>query len=629
MDLDQTKFEVNLEYPVSIEAILSVSFNLEGFKSVFEFILQTLRRHESLFKSQSEKLQGLSNPSQVIEDLLSRLSSAETSIKSLNSSQIQTEKDVEALQDFRTDTEKFKETTDSRLSKLEGLESRLAELESLQELQKNDRAAWEELKRLVDAHEEALKEYSRFMDGFRSDIEGLTEKQEKNQKYAFESREKIEASNGKINDHEKRIHKLEMDMNQAFKAIQGLGGEFEQMSKPVEAPVQEVVVDNSKLDFLSDSLKDLLQKLSELEARLRAAEESSSKAKVTAERTENHLKTLENELRSLKSRQSAPSVPASDSKSASSSEIDHLRSLISNLESQLDSKLSSSDFQLSLSDLMQRLEDLASKMRALESALSKRALKSDLDELLRSMNSRVVSSSSDSFDASKLTSLSKRVGALEEALLKLAMPAGYDLVMVVNIILKMQQETKELKEKTDKSSRDTWQKLKELEELLNKKAGLDKLKELEDMLLAKLKEMYDEFIKRFADKNETKRALKYLEKLIRESETIKVVKDGEDAMLARKPLGGWSCASCQKDLEKLMGKIAPYHAWNKMPYRDPADRIARVGPGFSRMLATVQPDMLTGRGKGSINSPHVGVDEDESRAFPPVKKGNERPFTSL
>ena len=120
--------------------------------------------------------------------------------------------------------------------------------------------------------------------------------------------------------------------------------------------------------------------------------------------------------------------------------------------------------------------------------------------------------------------------------------------------------------------------------------------------------MAAEFIKKFADKNETKRALKYLEKLIKESETVKIVKDGDDAMLAKKPLGGWSCASCQKDLEKLMGKIAPYQAWNKMPYRDPADRIARSGPGFSRMLATVQPDMLS---------------------FPQVKKQSERPNTSL
>ena len=631
MDSDQTKFEINLEYPVSIEAILSVSFNLEGFKSVFEFILQTFRRHESLFKTHSEKLSSLSNPLKSLEDLLSRLSSAESSINSLESSQSKSSEAIKDLQESRTANEKFVESTNSRLAHLEGLESRVSSLENFQDSYKEDKSSWDSLKKMVEVHEEALKEYNRFMDGFRKDIETLTEKQEKSQKFAFESREKIESTNGKVNDHEKRIHKLELDMSQAFKAIAGLGGEFEQMSRPVE-PAQEVnvVVDNSKLDFLSDSLKDLLQRLNELEGRLRSAEENSSKAKTLSEKTESLLKTLENEIRSLKSRPSFAPASASDSKTAgpSSSELEHLKSLLSNLEHQLASKLGASDFQLSLSDLMQRIEDLSSKLRLLESNLSKRALKSDLEDLLRSQSSRVVPAS-EPFDASKLTSLSKRIGAVEEALVKLAIPAGYDLLMVVNIILKVQQEAKELKEKTDKSSKDLWQKLKELEDNLNKKASIEKLKELEDMLLQKLREMYEEMIKRFADKNETKKSLKFLEKLIRENFSSKVVKDGDDAMLARKPLGGWSCASCQKDLEKLMGKIAPYHAWNKMPYRDPADRIARVGPGFSRMLATVQAEGFTGRGKGSVNSPYAAAEEEDARGFPPVKKGSERPFTSL
>ena len=630
MDLDQSKFEINLEYPVSIEAILSVSFNLEGFKSVFEFILQTLRRHESLFKSHSEKLSSLSNPSNPLEALLSRMTSAESSISSLQTSQSESQDAIKDLQDSRTANEKFVESTSSRLLHLEGLESRLSSLESLQESSQADKSSLDELRKMVEVHEEAIKEYNRFMSGFQKDIENLTDKQDKSQKFAFESRDKIESSNSKINDHEKRIHKLELDISQAFKAITGLGGEFEQMSRPVDPPVQEVnvVVDNSKLDFLSESLKDLLQRLNELEGRLRSSEENSSKAKTTAEKTEAHLKTLENEIRNLKSRPSLSTTAAPDTKHAGSADLDHLRSLVSGLESQLASKLASADFQLSLSDLMQRLEDLASKLRALEVNVNKRALKSDLEDLLKSQSNRVVSAS-EPFDTSKLTSLSKRIGAVEEALVKLAMPAGYDLVMVVNIILKMQQESKELKEKTDKSSKDLWVKIKEMEESLNKKASIEKLKELEDLLMQKLREMYEELIKRFADKNETKKSLKFLEKLIRESVSVKVVKDGNDAMLARKPLGGWSCASCQKDLEKLIGKIAPYHAWNKMPYRDPADRIARVGPGFSRMLATVQPEGITARGKGSMNSPYAAVEEEDNRGFPSVKKGSERPFTSL
>jgi len=78
-------------------------------------------------------------------------------------------------------------------------------------------------------------------------------------------------------------------------------------------------------------------------------------------------------------------------------------------------------------------------------------------------------------------------------------------------------------------------------------------------------------------------------------------REGDDAMLSRKPLGGYSCASCEKGLEQLLGRKADHQPWNRMPYRDPADRIARVGPGFSRMLSTVQPELLSNRSK----KPHM------------------------
>ena len=106
--------------------------------------------------------------------------------------------------------------------------------------------------------------------------------------------------------------------------------------------------------------------------------------------------------------------------------------------------------------------------------------------------------------------------------------------------------------------------------------------------------MADILGKKFADRNKTKKALKDLEFQLRKIlEFIMSKREGDDAMLSRKPLGGYSCASCEKGLEQLLGRKADHHAWNRMPYRDPADRIARVGPGFSRMLSTVQPELLS------------------------------------
>jgi hypothetical protein len=44
------RLDLSLEYPVSIDGILSLSFNQDHFRLIFQFILEALRRHESNFK---------------------------------------------------------------------------------------------------------------------------------------------------------------------------------------------------------------------------------------------------------------------------------------------------------------------------------------------------------------------------------------------------------------------------------------------------------------------------------------------------------------------------------------------------------------------------------------------------
>jgi hypothetical protein len=63
----------------------------------------------------------------------------------------------------------------------------------------------------------------------------------------------------------------------------------------------------------------------------------------------------------------------------------------------------------------------------------------------------------------------------------------------------------------------------------------------------------------------------------------------DDAMFTKKPLGGNSCASCEKNIINLQGQIAEFHPWSKFPHRDPSERIARVkisilSLGWTRIL---------------------------------------------
>lgn len=64
------------------------------------------------------------------------------------------------------------------------------------------------------------------------------------------------------------------------------------------------------------------------------------------------------------------------------------------------------------------------------------------------------------------------------------------------------------------------------------------------------------------DKNETKKNLKTLDVQLKNMFEIIMSKmdDNEvtEAMLSRKPLGGWSCASCQKNIVNMSGQLAEY-----------------------------------------------------------------------
>ena len=114
--------------------------------------------------------------------------------------------------------------------------------------------------------------------------------------------------------------------------------------------------------------------------------------------------------------------------------------------------------------------------------------------------------------------------------------------------------------------------------------------------------------KQFADKADTRKALKIHEKQFQNLYNLIMSKGSgdneEDAMFSKKPFAGLSCASCEKDITNMIGRRVEYMPWGKLPMRDPNDRIARVGQGFSKMLSLIKPESMTEL-PGSRNSPEL------------------------
>lgn len=137
--------------------------------------------------------------------------------------------------------------------------------------------------------------------------------------------------------------------------------------------------------------------------------------------------------------------------------------------------------------------------------------------------------------------------------------------------------------------------LKDLQDQMNSKLDIGALQDLERQLLDRLQDMVAQLGKQFADRSETKKQLKDIHRQLKNLFDMIAAKGGdnghnEDAMFARK---GYACASCEKDLVNLYGKKVEYTPWSKLPFRDPSERIARVGQGFSKMLSIINPDQLT------------------------------------
>ena len=155
--------------------------------------------------------------------------------------------------------------------------------------------------------------------------------------------------------------------------------------------------------------------------------------------------------------------------------------------------------------------------------------------------------------------------------------------------------------------------LKELQDQMNNKVDYDRLKELEDRILNHLEERLRQLVKQLADKSETKKNLKMLEKQLKNLLDVFMQKqnnpDEENAMFSKKPLGGFSCASCEKNLINLQNKPPEYFNWNRFPMRDPAERIAKLGQGFSRMLSSMKPENQPRFQGSSVKQPNQFYDD--------------------
>lgn len=469
----------------------------------------------------------------------------------------------------------------------------------IESLQKSLKEAKENISHLQDAsasHDSQLKSHTDELKQSRSHQE-KTDKRLENLEKRTENLEK------KSESAEKMLEKQE-------KSLQALSQQTTEIFQTVETHSSTIATHGNDIQSLRKLISGLntggggvpLEVLEDLEAKIKAVDEKHTKISdglnVRVTNLENALKSCQDQLKSIfqqleQIKNSINSLEDKIKSKADMAELDRLKNMAGSQGGISEAVLEDIRREIQLlkqktaeiPQISQNLESLTKRVSLLEDKLKSKIDSSEVHKLLSNLKFPDSGQSKDSNIPYILQKLSEHSEKIEAILKLLNQPASSDAEL--------------------------WLLYKELKNLLDTKASLADLKALEERLQEKVIAVCEAMGNKFADRADTKRALKYLEGFIRDFIEIGAKKpSGEDAMFAKKPLGGWSCASCETNLEKLKGIAAAYYSWNKMPYRDPNDRIARAGPGFSRMLATIQPEAINSRVK-TANTKIPSHNEDE------------------
>ena len=146
------------------------------------------------------------------------------------------------------------------------------------------------------------------------------------------------------------------------------------------------------------------------------------------------------------------------------------------------------------------------------------------------------------------------------------------------------------KEKSEQNINSIHKLLNDMAEVIKTKSSSDDMKIFEEIINNKLEELKLYCIKKFPDKLENNKNIKYLDSQIRHiiDVYIKKLDKADSWLIAKKPLGGYSCASCEAYLGELK-KSQDYMPWNKYPNRE-REKNFRLGNGFSKMLSMLNVD---------------------------------------
>ena len=423
----------------------------------------------------------------------------------------------------------------------------------------------------------------------------------------------------KVND--KNLFKMHEDVTNALAIVDGMKSKTDKNAENLEELNQNY---QKKMSELDNTIEELQRQLEVISSKL------SSKPDITHFKKdfEKKLKDLEEKLNSKLDLFLNNSQPTNnDTNDNSSVSKNEILSLIKELRKRLGDleKFSATNFEKIHAD------DIKKRLTKLESEMNKRAGKYELQELNEKFRSLEEFTKDLNFKEDGLQQFTEKVRLdLAQIIKKIEFLSGEYSKLAFNksgendeglnnvdmsefLDLKTYNDNKkDINNKFEKVRLGFEDLSREIDEILSKLAHTPTDKDFSEFQNI-LKNMIDELKissnKRYADKIETSKSIKFIETQIKALHDAYLRKNeaGDNWLLAKKPINNYVCASCEANIKGELDKRTEFVPWNRYPQRD--DKAYRIGHGFSRMLQMVNEDIIKNAGeKGGYSS-----DEDNKK----------------
>ena len=357
---------------------------------------------------------------------------------------------------------------------------------------------------------------------------------------------------------------------------------------------------NIKKDF-EKKLKDLEDKLnSKLDLFLNSNNNNDSEEKEKYNKEKNEILAIIKELRKRIGELEKNTSVMFDQINA-----DEIKKRIKKLETEIDKKAGKYEFQ-ELTDKLRSLDEFVKDLNFKQDSLQQftEKVRMDLAQIIKKIEFL-------SGEYSKLT-FNKSGQESDDGLSNVDLSKFLDLNT-------FNDNKKDVNSKFEKVRLGFEDLSREIEEILSKLSHTPTDKdflEFQNIVKNLLDELKISSNKKYADKIETSKSIKFLETQIRTLHDAFYKKNeaGDNWLLAKKPINNYVCASCEANIRGELDKRTEFVPWNRYPQRD--DKAYRIGHGFSRMLQMVNEDIIKNAGD------KAGYSSDEDNKKSNIKANN-------